>query len=98
MAGHNFHPSLLRAYDIRGIVGDTLTEADATAVGRSFGTMLRRAGGRPGNPRVCLGRDGRVSSRSLANALAVEAAAPEQLEGTQQQTLMWRATVEMVLY
>ena len=70
MAGHNFHPSLLRAYDIRGIVGDTLTEDDATAVGRSFGTMLRRAGGRPGNPRVCLGRDGRVSSRGLANAVA----------------------------
>ena len=66
MAGHNFHPSLLRAYDIRGIVGDSLTEADATAVGRSFGTMLRRAGGRT----VCLGRDGRVSSRSLANAVA----------------------------
>jgi phosphomannomutase len=70
MAGHNFHPSLLRAYDIRGIVGDTLTEDDATAVGRSFGTMLRRAGGRPGNPRVCLGRDGRGSSRGLANAVA----------------------------
>lgn len=63
---HQFHPTALREYDIRGIVGDSLTEADARAVGRSFGTAVRRAGGN----RVCLGRDGRDSSPSLAGAVA----------------------------
>jgi phosphomannomutase len=63
-AGHRLHPSALRAYDIRGVVGETLGVADARAAGRSFGTMLRRAGGQ----RVCLGRDGRLSSPELAAA------------------------------
>ena len=62
--GHKLHPSALRAYDIRGIVGETLSAADARAVGRSFGSILRRAGGR----RVCLGRDGRLTSPALAAA------------------------------
>ena len=43
---HNFHPTMLREYDIRGIVGDTLSDKDATAIGRSFATMIRRAGGK----------------------------------------------------
>ena len=30
-AGHRFHPTLLREYDIRGIVGETLYAADARA-------------------------------------------------------------------
>jgi phosphomannomutase len=63
---HQFHPTALREYDIRGIVGDSLTEADARAVGRSFGTAVRRAGG----TQVCLGRDGRDSSPALASAVA----------------------------
>ena len=37
---HVFHPTLLREYDIRGVVGDTLFEADARAIGRSFGTRI----------------------------------------------------------
>jgi hypothetical protein len=32
----HFNPTILREYDIRGIVGDTLTEADAYALGRSY--------------------------------------------------------------
>ncbi len=28
MAGHTFHPSVLREYDVRGVVGETLSEAD----------------------------------------------------------------------
>ncbi|MCU0890672.1 MAG: phosphomannomutase/phosphoglucomutase [Sandarakinorhabdus sp.] len=63
---HQFHPTSLREYDIRGIVGDSLTEADAHAIGRSFGTVVRRAGG----TRVALGRDGRASSPALAAAVA----------------------------
>ncbi|WP_257545984.1 phosphoglucomutase/phosphomannomutase PgmG [Sphingopyxis sp. DBS4] len=62
---HIFHPTMLREYDIRGVVGDTLAAADATAIGRSFATLIRRAGGR----RVAVGYDGRLSSPMLAEAL-----------------------------
>ena len=62
---HQFHPTMLREYDIRGVVGDTLSAADATAIGRSFATLIRRAGGR----RVAVGYDGRLSSPMLAVAL-----------------------------
>jgi phosphomannomutase len=58
---HRFNPTSLREYDIRGIVGETLGEADAYAVGRTFGTLIRRNGG----TRVAVGRDGRLSSPSL---------------------------------
>lgn len=43
---HKFDPSILREYDIRGVVGQTLGAEDACAVGRSFATLLRKAGGR----------------------------------------------------
>ena len=62
---HQFHPTMLREYDIRGVVGDTLSAADATAIGRSFATLIKRAGGR----RVAGGYDGRLSSPMLAEAL-----------------------------
>jgi phosphomannomutase len=58
---HRFHPTSLREYDIRGIVGETLGPDDAEAVGRTFGTFVRRAGG----TRVAVGRDGRDSSPEL---------------------------------
>ncbi|MFP5515550.1 MAG: phosphomannomutase, partial [Alphaproteobacteria bacterium] len=62
---HTFHPTVLREYDIRGIVGKTLTPADARAVGRSFGTVVVRKGGKT----VCVGYDGRLSSPELEEAL-----------------------------
>ena len=40
MTNHIFHPSILRAYDIRGIVDETLSPADAWSVGVSFATCL----------------------------------------------------------
>ena len=58
---HAFHPSLLREYDIRGIVGDTLHPADAHAIGRAFGAVVARGGGRT----VAVGYDGRLSSPEL---------------------------------
>jgi len=58
---HRFDPSVLREYDIRGVVGTTLHEADAYAIGRGFATRVRRAGG----TRVAVGYDGRVSSVAL---------------------------------
>ncbi len=66
MTGHRFHSSLLREYDIRGIVGETLHEADAGAIGRAFGTLVRRDGGTC----VALAYDGRLSSPAMAEALA----------------------------
>jgi phosphomannomutase len=41
---HHFDPTVLREYDIRGIVDKTLHTADAFAIGRCFGTMVARAG------------------------------------------------------
>ena len=35
MNGHRFAPQILRKYDIRGTGGETLTEDDAYALGRS---------------------------------------------------------------
>ncbi len=63
--GHKFDPSMLREYDVRGVVGKTLHAEDAHALGRAFGTMVRRSGGQ----RVAVGRDGRLSSPELADAL-----------------------------
>jgi len=63
--GHRFDPTILREYDIRGTVGETLNAADATAIGRAFGTIVAEAGGGA----VCVGYDGRLSSPDLEAAL-----------------------------
>jgi phosphomannomutase len=57
--------SSFKAYDIRGVVGDTIDMAFAEHLGRAFGTEARRAGERA----VAVGRDGRLSGPSLAAAL-----------------------------
>jgi len=62
---HQFHSTVLREYDIRGIIGETLGADDARAIGRGFATMLKRAGGKL----VAVGYDGRVSSPMLEHAL-----------------------------
>jgi len=62
---HTFDPTSLREYDIRGVVGRTLHDADAFAIGRTFGTVVSRAGGKT----VAVGYDGRLSSPHLAAAL-----------------------------
>ena len=66
MGKHTFHTSVLREYDVRGIVGETLSTADAYAVGRSFGSVVAAGGGR----RVTVGYDGRLSSVEMAEHLA----------------------------
>ena len=38
---HDFHPTILRSYDIRGIVGETLGEPDAFAIGLGFASLIR---------------------------------------------------------
>ena len=67
LASHRFHATILREYDIRGIVGKTLFEADAEALGRAFAAKLLAEGGE--SRTVCVGRDGRVSSPGLEAAL-----------------------------
>ncbi|WP_421851671.1 phosphoglucomutase/phosphomannomutase PgmG [Novosphingobium sp.] len=62
---HQFHPSVLREYDIRGTVGKTLGPGDAYALGRSFATRVLRDGRRT----VAVGYDGRLSSPALEEAL-----------------------------
>ncbi len=64
-SGHRFDPSILREYDIRGVVGETLDKRDAWALGRSFASEIRRHGG----SRVAVGYDGRLSSVELSQAL-----------------------------
>ncbi|MBI4182846.1 MAG: phosphomannomutase/phosphoglucomutase [Proteobacteria bacterium] len=63
--GRRLDPSILREYDIRGVVGRTLTPADARALGRAFATRARGEGAKT----VCVGRDGRLSSPELEAAL-----------------------------
>jgi phosphomannomutase len=61
---HRFDPTVLREYDIRGIVGDTLKGEDAFAIGRTFGSLVAGAG-----KTVAVGYDGRLSSPELESAL-----------------------------
>ena len=62
---HAFNPTILREYDVRGIVGKTLTREDAWALGRSFGTLASDEGARS----IAVGRDGRTHSPELEQAL-----------------------------
>lgn len=65
------NPHIFRQYDIRGVVGRDLSPEVAHALGRAFGSTVRRAcaGDAERTPRVALGRDNRVSSNDLAAAL-----------------------------
>lgn len=60
-----FNPTILREYDIRGIVGETLGEADAYALGRTYSALAREQGA----SRIAVGRDGRTHSPILEAAL-----------------------------
>jgi len=62
---HTFDRTILREYDIRGIVGSTLHEADAYALGRSFAAHARDEG----IGRLAVGRDGRTHSPMMEAAL-----------------------------
>ena len=62
---HIFHASVLREYDIRGIVGKTLTREDAYALGRGYSALATEEGAR----RIAVGRDGRTHSPELESAL-----------------------------
>ncbi len=57
--------SIFRAYDIRGIVGQTLNEAIAKLLGQAIGSENRARG----HKTILVGRDGRLSGPSLSDAL-----------------------------
>ncbi len=57
-------PGIFKRYDIRGKVGDSITDEVAGQVGQAFGTYLLRQNVRE----VVVGFDNRVSSRGLADA------------------------------
>ena len=57
---------IFKAYDIRGIVGVTLTTEVCRLIGRAIGTRARELG----QTRVAIGRDGRLSGPELSRALA----------------------------
>lgn len=57
--------SIFKAYDVRGVVDQTLTEDAVRAVGRVLGTMALDNGVK----RFCVGRDGRLTGERLQNAL-----------------------------
>ena len=59
-------PSIFRAYDVRGVVGTSLTAEVAFALGQSIGTVMREKG----LGEIVVGRDGRLSGPALAGALS----------------------------
>lgn len=62
---HVSHPEIFKAYDIRGIVGQSLTTDIVEQIGRAIGTEALAAGDRA----VIVGRDGRLSGPTIAGAL-----------------------------
>jgi len=59
-------PEIFKAYDVRGVVGRTLTAEGVALIGRALGSVCLAGGGRA----VVIGRDGRLSGPELAQALA----------------------------
>lgn len=59
------NPAIFREYDIRGVYGVDLTLQLAEAIGRAFGTRIRRRGGQ----RISVGYDIRPSSPALREAV-----------------------------
>ena len=66
---HKFNKNILRAYDIRGIVGENLKEKDAFMLGYFYCLYLKEKMGDNTVPKIIVSRDGRVSSPSLEKNL-----------------------------
>ncbi|MFZ5509746.1 MAG: phosphomannomutase/phosphoglucomutase [Pseudomonadota bacterium] len=58
-------PEIFKAYDIRGIVGKTLTSESVFSIGRAIGSEAKERNQRT----IAVGRDGRLSGPELAAAL-----------------------------
>ena len=55
---HNFKKTILREYDIRGIIDEDLNSIDALYLGKAFATLLKKQKFK----NVVVGYDGRISS------------------------------------
>ncbi|WP_320041892.1 phosphomannomutase/phosphoglucomutase [uncultured Desulfobacter sp.] len=58
------HPGIFREYDIRGIAGEEISEQDANAIGKAYGSLLVRQG----RKKVSVGRDCRITSETYSKA------------------------------
>ena len=74
----NLAPEIFKAYDIRGIVGKTLTAPIVQAVGQALGTLAQERG----RDTLVVGRDGRLSGPELAGALATASAPAARTSST----------------
>ncbi len=61
----NVDRSIFRAYDIRGVVGQSLDESVARLIGQAVGSLMAEQGLRE----IVVGRDGRLSGPTLSEAL-----------------------------
>jgi phosphomannomutase len=62
---HQFHSSIIRAYDIRGIYNQTIFDKDAFFVGKSFAAFLQKNN----KTKITVASDGRASSPILKSEL-----------------------------
>ena len=60
------NPRIFREYDVRGLVGEDLTEAAVEELGKGFGTYVASLG----HKRIALGYDMRLSSESFAEVIS----------------------------
>jgi phosphomannomutase/phosphoglucomutase len=60
------NPVIFRAYDIRGIAGNTLTDETVFLIGKAIGSLVQEQGGRA----MYIARDGRLSGLPFSQALA----------------------------
>lgn len=64
-SSHTVNPSIFRAYDIRGVVGKTLTENTVFLIGKALGSLVRDHH----QHQIAIARDGRDSGPLLSKAL-----------------------------
>ncbi len=64
--GHQVSPHIFRAYDIRGVVDEGLTEETVMLIGKAIGTVALSKN----QHHIMIGRDGRLSGERLSGALA----------------------------
>ena len=62
---HVLDPTILREYDIRGVVDEDFSAIDVAAIGWAFATIVKEGGG----SRVAVGYDGRLSSPGLEQSM-----------------------------
>ena len=66
---HKFDPSILRAYDIRGIIDKNLNVLDAFMLGYFFGLTVKKKLQPSKKPKIIISRDGRLSSNDISSHL-----------------------------